>query len=153
MKDIFKRSWLLTHFVLKKKYKKAQKDIDWSLKIMAKQPITITKITYKIEETIRQPKVPWEKKREEITSEIAKHPVAWPWHLETLKEEQLEFKVPISISKQKRTEKKVYKGDMALMNKAHDQSKQTIFIYKIFADIKIKWRRKPITISHNLVIE
>jgi len=153
VKDIFKWSGLLTHFVLEKKYKKTLKNIAWELKIMAKKEVTITKITYRIEETIRQPKEEWEKKRKEITSEIANHPVAWPRHLEKLKEQRLDFTVPLSISKQKKTEKKVYKWDMALMNKAHDQSKQTVFLYKIFADIKIKWERKPLIVSHNLVIE
>ena len=153
VKEIFKTSWLLTHFELEKKYKKSLKKIKWTLKIMSKSDVTITKITFKIEETIRQAKEPWEKKRKEITSEIANEVLPWPWHCEKLKDQLIDFTVPLSVSKQKRTEKKVYKWDMALMNKAHDKSKQTVFLYKLFAEIKVKWERKPIKIDHNLVIE
>lgn len=144
---------LLTQFLLEKKYRKTNKTIKWWLKIVPKEDITITKITFKMEEKIRKPKLPNEKKRKEIKSEIGDITVPWPRKIDSMKEQRIEFSLPINISKQKKVEKKVYKWDMALMNKAHDEAKSTVFFYKVVAYIKIQWVKRPFKASHSIVIE
>lgn len=153
IKDFFTGPTLLTQFLLEKKYRKTKKTITWWLKIVPKEDITVTKVTFKMQETIRKPKLPDQKKREEIQSEIGDVTVPGPREIEGLKEQRVEFSLPINISKQKKIEKKVYKWDMALMNKAHDEAKSTVFIYKIFAYIKIQWVKRPFKVSHSIVIE
>ncbi len=150
IKSIFHPDEIITGFVLENKYPKTTKKIDWILKMLAKKEITITKISYTIQETIKLPK---EEKKEDIVTTIWTKAIAWPIYLEPFKEFHAEFSVPINISKKKQTEKKVYKWDYALMNRAHDQSKQTIFLYKIIAKIKRKWERKTLDISNDILID
>lgn len=153
IKQIVTPPEFLCEFDLKRKYSLRDKYITGKIKMLARKEMTLERVDFTIEETIKQPKKPGEKKRKSLVETISRKKQPWPWELEKFKEETIEFSLTINPKKKRKKEQQSYSWDMALMDRVHDQAKKTVFTYKIHAKITFAGEKKPHSITKTLRIE
>lgn len=116
-----------------------EKKVEGSVTMMSTSTITITSLTLNV---IQSAKIPT--KKEGRTDVIGKKLIKLNKELTLLEKEKVLFTIPISRKAAKAVEKKVYHGDMALLNKVSDKAKKTLYHYTLEVTIKCKDSKEPI---------
>jgi len=139
MKQLFTFTPMLMQFKLAKVYHKVDKKCEGSFVLQANKELHIASITIQITETLKI------SKDESETIVLGSKVFREALHMIALDKHESEFIIPLKFSRQTKREHKTYKGDLGPLNKATDNSKRQLYVYKALATIKLKWQKETIT--------
>lgn len=132
-------------FTLPYEIPKGEKQVSWSLTLRSSTAIHVTSLTLHVLQHAKIPNQKWG--RNDI---IGKKVIKLTKELPLLHQEKIIFTIPVSRKAAKAVEKKVYHGDMALLNKVSDKAKKTLYHYMLEVRILVKGSKEPIIKSTDI---
>jgi len=145
-KKIFTISKISGKFHLEKEYEKKKKTLKGAFSIIPKKDVKIGSVTFELFQTMKMDE-------ETAVVSLGKKTVKWRWEIPAIKGKRMNFEIPVSFSQSKKKQKKIYKGEMALMDRVHDESQKQRYTYEIMATVKITWDNKKIDFSRKISIK
>lgn len=131
---------------LEKEYSKKDKTISGEFSLVPKQEVKVTSVTFEVLQTMKI-------EDETTVISLGKKTIKWRGELKPITGKRMEFTVPISYEKSKKEQKKIYKGEMALMDRVHDESQKQRYTYEIIASAKLSWVKEKIDFSRKIVVK
>lgn len=145
-KNIFIPKKMNGRFHLEKEYKKREKLVTGGFSIIPNQKITITSVKFELFQTLQIDD-------ETVIVTLGSQTVKNRGEILPLQTKRQEFAIPLSFTKSKRRQKKIYNTEMALMDRLHDESQKQRYTYEIIATVTIKGDSKKIDFSNKIVIK
>lgn len=134
----------IAKFMVNKQFPLKEEKIEGKLQLLAKKEAKVTKVYYQIEELFEQAHNNSTENQKYI---IGTKEEDLKIRLKPLEARKVNFELTYDIKKGSYGDKRVYSGDMAIMNKLSDRAKKISSKYKLTADITIEGEEKPVTAS------
>jgi hypothetical protein len=140
---------LLATVLITKNFTKADTMIEGNLELLSREEMTVTHISYHIEELLEQSfnnatrlqAYPLGDKEEDMSLTLT-----------PLLPQSLSISCPVDFNKSTLAVEKVYSGDMALLNKSSDKAKKSATDFKITVTITASGLKNPLVVSAKLSV-
>lgn len=140
---------LIATLLITKNFTKADTTIEGNIELLSREEMTVTHITYHVEELFEQS---FNNATQMQAYSLGEKEEEMSIALTPLLPQSLTLTCPVDFSKSTLAVEKVYSGDMALLNKSSDKAKKAESTFKITVTITTPHLKKPLIISTDLSV-